>query len=138
MNKYIEKSQHPDASYLNHEAYKSGCVLFKEGNFKKALSAFEEALEYWPKDAQAWMALGNCHDELNKPAVAEKCFHRALACCAEKDKYNVLFNQGNSLLDQNKYEAAISFYRNIPANNEVYAKAQKNLLLAKEFLESKM
>jgi hypothetical protein len=60
MKKYTAKSLHPDASELNHEAYKRGCSRFRDGSFHKAKLAFEEALGYWPKDSQAWMALGNC------------------------------------------------------------------------------
>src|SRR5688500_8873354 len=100
MKMYTAKAFQPDASNLNHEAYKSGCAFFKRGRYKKAVSAFEEALSYWPKDAQAWMALGNCYDELKTPADAEKCFRRALMYCRDKDRDGILFNLGNSLLDQ--------------------------------------
>jgi Flp pilus assembly protein TadD len=74
MNKYTAKALHPDASELNHQAYKSGYALSRDGNYYKAKFAFKEALRYWPKDPQAWMALGNCHDELNDPKAAEKCY----------------------------------------------------------------
>src|ERR1700759_1114708 len=100
MNKYIAKALHPDASELNHQAYKAGYALFRDENYHKAKLAFEEALRYWPKDPQAWMALGNCHDELNKPKAAEKCFRRALKYCEGKNRDAVRFNLGNSLLDQ--------------------------------------
>ncbi|HJQ26385.1 MAG TPA: tetratricopeptide repeat protein [Blastocatellia bacterium] len=135
MKKYAAKAFHPDAADLNHEAYKSGCALFRAGNYHKAKLAFEEALRYWPKDPQAWMALGNCHDELNKPKAAEKCFRRALEYCEVKDQDAIRYNLANSLLDQERLEAAIEFYEKIPAESDLYAPAQRNLSLARSFIQ---
>ena len=41
MKKYGAKVLHPDASELNHQAYKSGCALFRDGSYSKAKVAFE-------------------------------------------------------------------------------------------------
>lgn len=132
MKKYTAKALHPDASEMNHAAYKAGCTHFKAHSFKKAISSFEEALSYWPKDAQAWMALGNCYDELRKPKDAEKCFRRALQYASRKNKNAIAFNLGNSLLDQKKYKAAIAFYSSISKKSDVHRIAQKNLIMARE------
>ena len=133
MKKYTAKSLHPDSSELNHGAYKRGCVLFKNGAFDKAKLAFEEALEYWPKDSQAWMALGNCEDELNKPKLAEASFRRALQYC-EENRSAIRFNLANSLFDQERYIEAIKLYEQIPEESNVHAVALRNLSAAKRSL----
>jgi Flp pilus assembly protein TadD len=134
MKKYTSKALHPSASDLNHEAYKAGCALFRDGNFTKAKLAFEEALTYWPKDAQAWMALGNCQDELGKPERAEECLRRALQYGGDKDLDAIRFNLANSLLDQKRFVEAIELYQGIPSESDVFAKAQRNLSLAQRNL----
>ena len=131
MKKYGAKALHPDASELNHQAYKSGCALFRGGNYSKAKVAFEQALSYWPKDSQAWLALGNCHDQLSKPKVAEECFRRALQYCSGKDRDGICFNLANSLLDQERFEDAMELYEVIPPQSNLYVKAQRNLSLAR-------
>ena len=137
MKRYTEKALRPDASDRNHEAYKSGCRFFKAGNYKKAISAFENALSYWPKDAQAWMALGNCYDDLNRPVDAEKCFKRALNYCTDKDRDGIRFNLGNSLLDQERCKAAIECYDQITPKSPLFGKAQKNRLIAEQCLKER-
>jgi Flp pilus assembly protein TadD len=131
MKKYTAKALHPDASDLNHAAYKHGCELFRQGEFTKARAAFEEALEYWPKDFQAWMAAGNCCDELNKSEAAERCFRRALQYSDDKYRDDIRFNLANSLMDQECFDEAIKLYEDVSPNSDVYSKAQRNLSLAK-------
>jgi tetratricopeptide (TPR) repeat protein len=134
MKKYTAKSLHPDASELNHEAYKRGCSRFRDGSFHKAKLAFEEALGYWPKDSQAWMALGNCEDEFNHAKAAERCYQRALLYCEDKNRSAIRFNLANSLLDQERHREAIELYEQIPEESEVYAPAQRNLSIARRCL----
>ena len=131
MKKYSAKDLHPDAADRNHAAYKEGCRLFAEGLFKKARSAFDEALEYWPGDPQAWMALGNCFDELKNPSSAEACFLCALDHCRPAMRGDVLFNLGNSLFDQQRYVAAILRYEEIDKEATIWQKARRNLRLAR-------
>lgn len=130
MKKYTERALHPDASDLNHEAYKVGCALFRDGHYSKAKAAFEEALSYWPDDPQAWMALGNCLDALNKPKAAESSFRKALTCCADKDRDDIQFNLANSLLDQERFKEAVLAYGEISAHSPIYKQAQRNASLA--------
>jgi len=130
MNKYTERALHPEASDLNHAAYKSGCALFREGRYSNAKAAFEVALSYWPNDAQAWMALGNCQDALNKPKAAEASFREALKYCAEKDRDGIQFNLANSLLDQERFEDAILAYQQVSSHSPIYEVARRNLSLA--------
>lgn len=51
-----------DVSQLNHDAYVAAMFHYENGNYNNAKSLFREAIEYWPEDADAWMALGNCYD----------------------------------------------------------------------------
>lgn len=127
MNRDTEKSMISEASDLNHKSYGDGATHYKEGNFKRAKQAFELALEYWPEDPQAWFALGNCFDELNKPAKAEECFRKALVYTQEEKKSDVYFNLGNSLYDQAKLAEAIDCYKKVSGQSPSYWPAQRNL-----------
>jgi outer membrane protein assembly factor BamD (BamD/ComL family) len=49
MKRSENKSQNPDASDMNHEAYKDGCHHYNQGNFKKAKNAFSEAIGCYVK-----------------------------------------------------------------------------------------
>lgn len=137
MKRYSEKLFHPDASGLNHKAYGEGCKHFNSGDFNRAKSSFETALEYWPLDSIALMALGNCFDELKKPSRAEKCYRKSLKHSAVKDIANVLYNLGNSLFDQGKMVEAIECYSKISEQEKVYSSAQRNIKLANESIAQK-
>jgi tetratricopeptide (TPR) repeat protein len=129
-----DKSLTDDASDLNHISYGNGVKHFKESDFKSAKREFEVALEYWPEDPQAWFALGNYFDELKKPARAEECFRAALKYSSEEKKSDTYFNLGNSLYDQEKFEAAIKCYRKVSAQSSTYAVAQRNIKRADDAL----
>ena len=107
---------------------------YKKGDFNRAKHAFEIALEYWPLDPQAWFALGNCFDELNKPSRAEKCFRKALLYAEEEKISDVYFNLGNALFDQKKLPEAADCYRKVSAQSTSYSVAQKNLKLVEHEL----
>lgn len=127
-----EKSLSDEASDLNHSSYGNGVKHFEKDDFKSAKREFEVALEYWPEDPQAWFALGNCFDELKKPARAEECFRAALKYGSEEKKSETYFNLGNSLYDQEKYEAAIGNYKKVSAQSPIYTLAQRNLKRAND------
>ncbi len=120
-----------DASELNHKAYKIGIENYNLGLFKKAAKAFTESIEYWPEDPQAWFALGNCFDELNKPVRAEQCYRKSLQFTVPKEQSDVLYNMGNSLLDQAKFAEAIECYIKVSAQSSSYRAAQINMERAK-------
>ncbi len=126
------KSDHPDASELNHACYKAGCAHFDCADYSRARAAFLEALEFWPEDWAAWMALGNTLDALSKPQSAEAAFRKALEFVPEAKADGVLFNLGNSLLDQGLYRQAIELYGRVPKGSQLWAKAEKNASLAEE------
>ena len=130
MIELTDKSEHPDRSDLNHSAYVEGCARYKVQNFYLAADSFTEALEYWPEDPQAWMALGNCFDEIGKPKKAEFCYRRSVEYSPEDAKPKVQYNLANSIFDQDRFDEAIALYRLIPEADPVREQAQKNLQLA--------
>ena len=134
MKRYTEKSSSPESSELNHSYYKEGCDHFRQGNFKRASKAFSAALEYWPEDGQAWLALGNCYDELNKPKRAEECYRNSLKYSEAKDASGAHYNLGNSLYDQERFDEAIEHYSIVSGQSEVYWPAQRNMARAKNEL----
>ncbi len=116
----------------NNVAYSTGCAHYDKGHYSRAKSAFEEALQFWPEDAQAWMAIGNCYEALNKPRLAEQHFRKALEFCNEFEAANIQYNLANSLYDQGLYDAAIEAYLSIPKGHPVWLKARNNLSRAKK------
>jgi tetratricopeptide (TPR) repeat protein len=134
MATFQDKSDHPNASELNHEAYSRGCDSYEREEYSRAKVIFEEALEYWPEDPQAWFALGNCHDSMKQPSRAEVCYLMSLKYSPEEARPNVYFNLGNSLFDQGKYQEAVNCYSQIGGESKAYEAAQRNLSLAKDRL----
>ena len=125
------------ASEYNHAFYKLGCEEFDRANFKNAVKAFSESLDYWPEDPKAWLALGNCYDELNHPVKAEECYRKALSLESETNKDACYYNLGNSLLDQSKFDEAIMFYKLASAQSKPYNLAQINMERAKNGISTK-
>ncbi len=137
MKRNKDKSSLPDSSDLNHEAYKDGCDFYNKDNFTKAKKAFKTALEYWPFDPQAWFALGNCYDELNKYSKAEYCYRESLKYTESENKSDIFYNLANSLYDQNKLAEAIEFYGKVSGQSKVYSSAKINLSRANNELSNK-
>lgn len=127
METESKKSLEDEASDKNHEAYGRGVKLFEQSFYSLAKNEFKAALDYWPEDHQAWMALGNCFDEMKKPIRAEKCFRKALIFCFEQERSGIYFNLGNSLLDQYRLEEAIESYQKVTAQSPAYRAAQINM-----------
>lgn len=138
MRKKSDKSQLAEASDLNHASYVDGDNYYKQGSYTQAKHAFEVSLEYWPEDPEAWLALGNCFDELKKPLKAENCYKKSLSYAKEKMKQDVYYNLGNSLYDQAKFDEAISCYKKVTAQSTTYRIAQLNLARAKNKLSNRV
>ena len=135
MKRSNSKEYDPNASELNHKAYKSGCEDYKRGHFKRGVKSFTESLEYWPEDSQAWFALGNCYDELNKPDKAEKCYRESLQFTIPEKQSDALYNLGNSLLDQARFLEAIECYIKVSPQSSSYNAAQINIKRAQVGVE---
>ena len=134
MKRYSEKTFLPDAGELNHATYGEGVKYFKMGKLSNAISLFEEALEYWPLDPQAWFALGNCYDGRNNPKKAEYCFRKSLKYSPKEKLDDIYYNLANSLYDQDRLDEAIQLYLKVSEKSSAYILAQKNLALAKSEL----
>jgi tetratricopeptide (TPR) repeat protein len=58
--------------------YLKGMTEFNEGDYKDAIIAFKKALDENPKDYQAYYALGQSYEKLNKTKEAEASYERAV------------------------------------------------------------
>ena len=137
MRRTNHKEDDPKSSELNHKLFKVGFDHFERGEFKKAAKAFGESLQYWPQDPEAWFALGDCFDEMNKPAKAEECFRNSLEYGKTEKSPETYYNLGNSLMDQLKYAEAIECFSKVSGQSTVYTKAQRNMEIAKNELKPK-
>jgi len=119
----------------NHSWYVVGDIFWHQQKYQLALRAFQKAARCWPEDAEAQMAIGNCHAELNRPKLAERFFRRSLELAPRKT--SVKFNLANALFDQAEFAGAIQIYRTIErSNSPLGANAKRNRLLAQHKLAS--
>ena len=129
------KHHHEDHEALNNKHYRAADDLYRLGRYSDALKEFELALGALPDDCDTLWAIADCYSELGKPYLAERYFTSALKSCLPGKRTDLLFNLGNSLFDQMKFNQAIDVYRTIPKESSIYKKAQKNLRLAKRKIE---
>jgi tetratricopeptide (TPR) repeat protein len=118
----------------NHVAYVRGDKKFKEGRFAEAAKYFLVALEEWPEDWQAMDALGNSYSEMKKPRKAEQWFRQAMAVAPSESRPDLIYNLGNALFDQGRFDEAIAMYSQIPRGHKTWCLAEKNIALAKRRL----
>ena len=59
--------------------------LFKSGNVREAILAFEASVQVDPEHAEGWRMLGVCHAENDEDKKAIVCLRRAV----DADPYNV-------------------------------------------------
>ena len=121
----------------NHVAYARGDKSFKEGRFAEAAKHFLVALEEWPEDWQAMGALGNSYCEMKKPRKAEPWFRQAIALAPPERQPDLIYNLGNALFDQGRFEEAIAMYTQVPHGHKTRRLAEKNVALSKRRLASK-
>lgn len=120
---------------LNHAWYTVGDAFYKLEQFEDAIAAFRKALENWPEDKEAALALSNSYSENKMPKEAEL----ALKSFLEKNPANetLIYNLANALFDQEKWDEAIPLYTSIKRDTELYGLAQKNLKMAKKLKTGK-
>ena len=111
----------------NHIAYVRGDKAFKAGRFAEAAQYFLLALEEWPEDWQAMHALGNSCCELKKPRKAEKWFRRAIELAPPEEGFGLIYNLGNALFDQGRYDDAIETYQQVPHGHAIWPRAKRNI-----------
>lgn len=120
---------------LNHAWYLVGDIYFRNKIFKLAVIAFKHALDDWQEDGDAYLAIGNCFDELCEFSSAEYHFRKALEINPKCEKS--MYNLGNMLFDQEKYKEAIECYEKVVnRDTAVEKRSYKNLKLAKSRLKN--
>ncbi|MBE5317500.1 MAG: tetratricopeptide repeat protein [Xanthomonadales bacterium] len=115
---------------LNIALYSEADACFRKGRYREALRLFKRAARADPLDSDCWFAIGSCLDALNRPTRAETAYLKALSMAPEEDHPALYFNIGNALLDQQRFEAAESWYARVPAEHEVFVRADRNRRLA--------
>lgn len=119
---------------LNHAWYAAGDLYYKKRDFRAAAQAFDKAVAVRPDDAEALMALANCYFELDMPSTAERYLRIALK---HADNAKLLYNLGNALFDQERFDEALAEYEKIPPSAcAVYEPAQRNMAVARERLKA--
>lgn len=55
-----------------------GLVVFRSGDFRRALGLLESSTEAYPKEALLWYYVGRCYEETKQPTPAAESLQRAL------------------------------------------------------------
>lgn len=117
----------------NHGWYIVGDILFRRGDHQEALTAFESALEAYPKDMEALWASADCHSRMKNFSRAEHCLKEALTL--DPANPSLLYNLGNALFDQRKFAEAIAVYKAVKTDDaELRSRAAQNIETAKSQL----
>jgi len=126
----------PNNNDIDHSLYGKGIVFFETNDLRSAISAFKEALVYWPEDSHAWLALGNCYDADKKPRRATKCYRQALKFETSETRDNALYGLGVSLFDQRFFDEAIESFQQVSETADFHDLAVKNIETANGWLET--
>ncbi len=121
---------------VDHSLYGKGIVFFETNDFRSAISAFKEALVYWPEDSQAWLALGDCYDADKKPRRAIKCYRQALKFETAETRDNALYGLGVNLFDQREFDEAVICFQKISEAADFHDLAQNNIQSAGNWLKT--
>jgi len=115
----------------NHAWYVAGDVWYRQGDYASARRAFLRALDVRPDDLDALTALANCYSELGEPDRAEQTLRNALQ--HDPGNADLIYNLGNALFDQGKFEQAIGEYVLVAdLESEVGELAKRNIIVANE------
>ena len=133
-----QKSTAPSAksSEIDHSLYGKGIVFFESNDLRSAISAFKEALVYWPEDGHAWLALGNCYDADKKPRRATKCYRQALKFETPETRDNARYGLGVSLFDQRFFDEAIENFNQVSEAADFHNLAMENIETARNWIET--
>lgn len=103
-------------SFPNHVWYCVGTVYFSMGDFVEAISCLKRALQDWPGDIQAWIALGNSYSEQKCFQEASHCFFSAMVL--DPSHSDAVFNYAAALIDLGQYEKAKHFLESLEERTE--------------------
>lgn len=120
---------------LNHAWYLVGDAYYRQGKFQFAISAFKRAIEDWPEDKEAILALSNSYSESSLPEKSEQTLRDGLKKWPNNEQY--IYNLANALFDQRKYQEAISLYKSLGDKSEFAVQAKINVKLARNMMKRK-
>ena len=111
---------------------------FRMGDFAAAIPRFQKAYKADPGDGDCLLAIGNCHDALKKPRLAERYVRKALALGLRgRAQATAWVNLGNALLDQQRWaEAAACFEGPAKRRDAIGVAARKNQAWLRAQIES--
>ncbi len=82
----------------------TGKKLYRSANFGLAERYFRRAVEARPKDAEAWIGLAACYDQLRRFELADRAYNQAIAIIGPTPE--VLNNLGYSYILRSDYVRA--------------------------------
>lgn len=99
----LEKDPAPSAR-VSRDLCMLACAYTVQGRFRKALPLWEKASVEDPQNVWVWYGLGNCYENLSRPAQAAACYS---ACLALSPRYHGwYFRRGLAHLKSQEYELA--------------------------------
>ena len=101
-----EQEEGPKSSFTTYLA--EGDVLFKQGEYKKALESYNLALELKPTEKFALVARSRCHLQLGDTESALKDAETALE--DDKEFIRALYQKAEALYSMGDFEHALVFY----------------------------
>lgn len=110
MSVYPALSQTTSLDVAFKEAYKNGVKAYKKGDYKSAVTSFEEALKYRKTHENSWYYAGM---SFNNSGNSE----RAIYCLKKLESLNPEYNpwiynyMGNAYMDLGKLSNAYSYYQ---------------------------
>lgn len=118
-------------------AIREGNKQYKQGQFDKALPAYQKAVAQNPKNAIARYNLANARYKTGNLEAAEKSFDELIENTTEKTyKEKGYYNKGVSLTKQKKLQESIEAYKNAiklnPADEDTRFNLQKALMELKK------
>ncbi|UCE26268.1 MAG: PorV/PorQ family protein [Candidatus Coatesbacteria bacterium] len=101
----------------------AGTGLYNKGKYDAAEAKFLQALNLDPGNGTATGYLSKIAEKRKKPKEEKKV------------NYHSIYMKGIEAYTNNQYRTAIAYWEQIPADNELYSKAQTNIRRAKSVLK---
>ncbi len=111
-------------------AYKTGVKAYKKGQYKQAISQFEEALRYRKSHENSWYYVGMSFNNIGN-------YERAIYCFKKLESFNpdynpwVYYYTGNAYMEMDKLSQAYSYYQKFEKRIPDLPKNEKDRHLAK-------
>ena len=129
---FVPGLSHADGKRSLHDAYRA----YKSENYEAAAPTFEFYHSQDGSDVDISQALGSSFYKLEKFKEAHSIFSKQIeASKTGRDKFNGLYNRGNSSFKLEDYSAAIKDYEQALSIKPDDIRAKENLELAKKKLE---